>query len=143
MPFIQTIVLTLLLVFFSVWMHYEFLYRWPQIEKFIAKKHRGRILRLVLFLIVLHCIEILLFGFGFWCLDQIEGAGHLSGQNGFTPSDYIYFAAAAYTTVGFGDLYPIGGLRLLTGLVSLVGLILITWSASYTFLEMQRYWNRE
>ena len=28
----------------------------------------------------------------------------------------------------------------MTGVEALAGLVMITWSASYTFLEMQRYW---
>jgi hypothetical protein len=31
-------------------------------------------------------------------------------------------------------------LRHLTGIEALTGLVLITWSASFLFLEMQRYW---
>lgn len=45
-----------------------------------------------------------------------------------------------YTTVGFGDLIPIGPIRLMAGVEALTGLVMITWSASYTFLEMQRDW---
>ena len=33
-------------------------------------------------------------------------------------------------------------LRYLTGLESLTGLVLITWSASFLYLEMTRYWDR-
>jgi hypothetical protein len=29
----------------------------------------------------------------------------------------------------------------LTGLESLTGLVLITWTASFLYYEMQRYWN--
>ena len=33
-------------------------------------------------------------------------------------------------------------MRLISGLESLVGLLLITWSASFTYLEMSRLWSR-
>lgn len=29
------------------------------------------------------------------------------------------------------------------GLVSLTGLVLVTWSASFLYLEMTRYWDRD
>ena len=47
-----------------------------------------------------------------------------------------------YTTVGFGDIVPEGALRMITMSEALSGLSLITWSASFTFLEMQRLWRR-
>ena len=34
-------------------------------------------------------------------------------------------------------------LRYLTGLESLTGLVLITWSASFLYLEIIRYWDRD
>lgn len=44
-------------------------------------------------------------------------------------------------TLGFGDIIPIGAAEILTGFEALIGLGFITWSASFTFLEMQRYWR--
>jgi hypothetical protein len=31
----------------------------------------------------------------------------------------------------------------MSGLQAVAGLVLITWSASFTFLEMQRYWGKD
>ena len=53
---------------------------------------------------------------------------------------FIYFSSVVYTTVGFGDLLPVGALRILTAAEGLAGLAMITWSASFTFLAMQRLW---
>ncbi len=47
-----------------------------------------------------------------------------------------------YTTVGFGDLVPAGALRMVSSTEALSGLALITWSASFTFLQMQRIWRK-
>jgi hypothetical protein len=47
----------------------------------------------------------------------------------------------SYTTVGFGDVAPIGPIRFLTGTEALTGFVLIAWSASFTYLEMERYWK--
>jgi hypothetical protein len=57
--------------------------------------------------------------------------------------DQVYYSAVVYTTLGFGDVVPGGAIRFLTGVESVTGLVLITWSASFTFLEMQRYWGRD
>lgn len=38
----------------------------------------------------------------------------------------------------FGDIVPTGPMRFVTGTEAICGLALITWSASFTFLVMQR-----
>lgn len=57
------------------------------------------------------------------------------------PFDFVYYSAMVYTTVGFGDLIPAGPIRMMTGTEALAGLALITWSASFTYLQMQRVWR--
>ncbi|MEO0972586.1 MAG: ion channel [Pseudomonadota bacterium] len=94
----------------------------------------------VLGLIVVHIVEIWLFGLGIWAMVDWLGIGSiLGGAEGVY--DFVYFSAMIYTTVGFGDLVPEGPLRLLVGTEALAGLSLITWSASYTFFLMQRIWQ--
>jgi hypothetical protein len=67
--------------------------------------------------------------------------GALTGLPATTLPDFVYFSAVTYATVGFGDVVPIGAIRFLAGMESLTGFVMITWSASYTFLEMQRDWR--
>lgn len=55
--------------------------------------------------------------------------------------DYVYYSAMVYTTVGFDDLIPSGTIRFLTSMEALSGFMFITWSASFTFLEIQRFWK--
>jgi hypothetical protein len=45
--------------------------------------------------------------------------------------------------VGFGDIVPVGPIRFMAGMEGLTGLVMITWSASYAFLEMHRDWRVE
>jgi hypothetical protein len=35
----------------------------------------------------------------------------------------------------------VGAVRFLADVESLLGLVLITWSASFTFIEMQKFWR--
>ena len=56
--------------------------------------------------------------------------------------DSVYFSFTVFSTVGFGDIEPTGNLRFLTGIESLTGLVLITWSASFLYFEMQRHWKQ-
>jgi len=55
--------------------------------------------------------------------------------------DCIYFSFTVFTTLGFGDIFPEGNLRYLIGIESLTGLVLITWTASFLYYEMQRSWS--
>lgn len=55
--------------------------------------------------------------------------------------DGAYFSFTMFTALGFGDIYPFGDIRYLIGLESLTGLVLITWTASFLFVEMQQYWD--
>jgi hypothetical protein len=55
----------------------------------------------------------------------------------------VSYSAIVYTTVGFGDIVPVGPIRFMAGMEGLTGLVMITWSASYAFLEMHRDWRVE
>ena len=79
--------------------------------------------------------------------DRQDGCAGIRSHAAILPApssgylDYVYFSAITNTTVGFGDFVPSGPVRFLAGMGALTGLVLITWSASFTFLEMQRYWD--
>jgi hypothetical protein len=53
----------------------------------------------------------------------------------------MYFSAETYTSVGYGDVVPVGHVRLLAGIEALNGLVLIGWTASYTYIAMERFWG--
>jgi len=90
----------------------------------------------------LHVIEIWLFGLGYWALLLWPETGHVVSSASTSFLDSIYLSAMTYTTVGFGDLAPVGPIRFLAGTEALTGFVMITWSASFTFLEMERFWRR-
>jgi hypothetical protein len=102
--------------------------------------------------LVLHVIEISMFAVGYYLLSTQLDVGILTWIGAYDKAeipllddlgDFFYYSAVCYTTLGFGDFVPIGALRFMTGLEAVAGLVLITWSASFTFLEMQRYWGRD
>lgn len=101
----------------------------------------GCVILMVLGLFVAHVIEIWLYGAVAWTLVQFEGAGAVIGQHEVTTIlDHVYFSAVSYTTLGYGEVYPVGPIRFIYGTEALTGFMLITWSASITFLQMQRFW---
>ena len=106
------------------------------------KRDRRAMLQIIFCLLGLHILEIWCYGLAYWGLAKLPGTGFVHGEHGMDRLfDAIYFSAATYSTVGFGDLSPVGALRLLAGLEAVAGLLLITWSASFTFLEMSRLWS--
>ena len=106
-------------------------------------RNRRAMLKIIFALLGLHIVEIWCYGVGYWVLARMPDTGFVHGEHGMDRVfDAIYFSAATFSTVGFGDLTPMGALRLLAGLEALTGLLLITWSASFTYLEMSRLWSR-
>ncbi len=121
--------------------HYEFLYR---ITLWIPKmtiKHRLRIVIGVFGALVAHAIEVWVFAIAYYLMNKTEGWGALEGRFDGSLLDCAYFSFTVFSTVGFGDIEPLGNIRYLTGIESLTGLVLITWSASFLYFEMQRHWN--
>ena len=99
------------------------------------------VILMVLGLFVAHVIEIWLYGVVAWALVQFEGVGAVVGHYEVTTVlDHVYFSAVSYTTLGYGEVYPVGPIRFIFGTEALTGFMLITWSASITFLQMQRFW---
>jgi len=54
---------------------------------------------------------------------------------------HLYYSGVIYTSLGLGDIYPEGHIRFITAVETLNGFLLITWSASFTFLAMGRLWT--
>lgn len=132
---------TLLIVSLCIGLHYEILSHCRRYLKKLSEHRRRRVLILILIILLAHTTEIWLFAIGYFVLLDLFSAGELAGLAIQSLADYVYYSAMVYTTVGFGDMTPIGPIRFMTGMEALLGLVMITWSASYTFLEMQRDWS--
>ena len=125
----------------AILLHYESLFYLDKTLKQLTHiKPRLKVLIGVAVIFLTHVIEIWIFGLGFFLFLQIEGMGQLVGSTGNLFLDCVYFSFITYTTLGYGDLVAQGVVRYLTGVEALTGLILITWSASFLFMEMQRHW---
>ncbi len=87
-----------------------------------------------------HVLQISAFALAYFLLRDEYGMGGFGGTFQNTLISFLYFSSETYTTLGFGDIYPTGQLRLICGIESLVGLLMVSWTASFTYLEMRRYW---
>lgn len=139
------VIVSLMTVGICVTLHYEGL-------SLLSRQHRARRGRLgrwhvltgIFAMLGLHVAEIWIFGFAYGVLSLLPGAGQITMSSGPVGwFDRIYFSSVSYTTLGYGDLVPHGPMRLLAATEALVGLVMITWSASFTFLQMDRYWGED
>lgn len=101
---------------------------------------RFRILAVVLMTFVGHTVAVWIYAGAYWLLVLRLGVGAFAGAPVTSFEDCLYFSVVAYTSLGFGDHFPTSHTRLLAGVEALNGLLLIGWSASFTYLAMERYW---
>ncbi len=129
---------TAIAVVASVALHYEGL-RLLSRMKIQGLNDRHRIIFMILCIMLLHIIEVWIFGIAYYLLLLQGQFGGFEGMAHVSLFDAIYFSATVFSTLGFGDIVPVGAIRFMTGTQSIAGLTLITWSASFTFLEMMSF----
>jgi hypothetical protein len=133
---------TLAVICVIIGLHYEVLRNCIRFLPAVTHKRRQRVIFLILIIMTTHAAEIWIFGVAHYALMQWEDFGTIYGEVSVSGLlDYVYYSSMVYTTVGFGDLIPEGPIRFMSGMEALTGLTMITWSASFTFLEMQRDWR--
>ena len=129
------------LVAINLMLHYEALNGLSKALARLAWVGRPRVALLMGALLLLHIAEIWIFAGGIMFAEWYGGLGNLKGDHSHSVLDYVYYSSMTYTTVGYGDLFPTGPIRFIAAMEALLGLMLITWSASFTFLEMARFWK--
>ncbi|MCC7412767.1 MAG: two pore domain potassium channel family protein [Gammaproteobacteria bacterium] len=139
---LTTLSTTALLALSAVLLHYEALLRMSS-----ATARHMLVPRLAVALglcgaLITHIIEICVFALGYDLLAGVEHVGRVAGGTMRHFSDYAYFSFSTYTGLGYGDLTPQGPLRFVAAVESLTGLVLVAWTASFLFMQMQRYWDQ-
>ena len=144
MDYFLSTTISILMVSLCIVIHYEVL---NYLSRLIhnPRRHRWMIILMMHGLLLAHVLEVWIFGLGHYAATQWLNLGtvHLL-ENGEISAffDHIYYSAMVYTTVGFGDMVPSGAIRMMTSTEAVSGLALIAWSASFTFLQMQRIWKQ-
>ncbi len=134
-------VINAFIVVLVVLMHREALVRLSALLKIMHSSHNLRLVTAVLGILIAHTAQVWVFATAYFFMHHAESWGSLQGNFNGSFLDCIYFSFSTFTTVGYGDIEPVGALRFLTGIEGLTGLVLITWSASFLFMKMQRYWE--
>lgn len=138
---LAVILTCVLLIALTSVFHYEVLRILNAWLPTLRMPNRPKLLVVVLVTFAAHAIEIVAYGLALFVLVEHLGIGGLEGPLESTLEASLYLSAETYTSLGFGDLKPIGPVRLLAGVEALNGLLLIGWSASYLYIAMERFWR--
>ncbi|MBI2752439.1 MAG: two pore domain potassium channel family protein [Betaproteobacteria bacterium] len=130
----------ILLLILTTVVHYEVLRLVSFSLPLVRIPPRAKPLVVVFSAFAAHAVEILLYGAAFYGLARLLDLGTLAGAT-LSFESCLYFSAETFTSLGFGDLVPRGSLRLLAGVETLNGLLLIGWSASFLYIAMERFWD--
>lgn len=129
---LTTTVLSLAMVFVCFFVHYEAL---RFLMRMMVRSRAGR-LRLALVmagLVAAHVAEIGFFAAAFFVAVHLWHLGSFVETRSMVAVDYFYYAAETYSSLGYGDIYPLGSLRLLAAITPLVGILLLGWSGGFLF----------
>lgn len=130
-----------LLIALTTVIHYEALRLLQRGLPRLRIPSRNKLLVVMAVAFAAHLLEMAVYGLAMYGLIHGAGLGTLSGAPHTTLESCLYFSAETYTSLGFGDLTPQGPVRLLAGAEALNGLLLIGWTASFTYLAMERFWQ--
>jgi Ion channel len=136
---LSALVLSSSLVVATIFIHYEMLRLLSVAIPNLKLAVRLKVLVVVMGCFVAHTLEVWLYAIAYMLIDFAD-MGSLKGQVDHHFADFLYFSATSYSTLGFGDVYPTGALRLLSGIEGINGLFLIAWSTSFTYFIMDRLW---
>ena len=137
---ILAMIVSAVMVVITVMMFYEVLRLTSNHLSDLPIPPRARIIVVVLAAFAGHTAAVWFYAGAYWLLAIRGEIPSFAGVpvEGFP--DCLYFSVVSYTSLGFGDQVPLGPARLIAGVEALNGLLLIGWSASFTYLAMERYW---
>lgn len=135
------VVACLVLVVLTTLMHYEALRGLSALLPRLRVAPRARLIVVILATFTAHALEIALYAAVVYALTHGLRAGTLGTAGAPAWTTVLYFSAETYTSLGYGDVVPQGALRALSGVEALNGLLLIGWTASYTYVAMQHFWG--
>ncbi|NQY26151.1 MAG: two pore domain potassium channel family protein [Piscirickettsiaceae bacterium] len=137
------IVLAFCLVIVTFIFHYRVLLLLGSYTPRLKLPKQTQVLFIVMALFCTHIVEIGFYAVIYnWSVVELE-LGVFNGAPVGDLMSYLYYSGVIYTSLGLGDIYPEGHLRFMTAMETLNGFLLITWSASFTFLAMGHLWQWE
>lgn len=130
-PTTTAALLSLTLVAGTVLVHFYLLL--PVLRRVAARRWGYGVRMLVAgeIIVLVHCLEAALYAAGFAGGAAIGLGGFDKAELPMSALDYFYFSLVNFNTLGLGDIYPTEQLRMLAGIESLNGFLMISCSASF------------
>ena len=117
-----TITTTSILVILTILVHLELLLTVNRKLVQSSLKPRLKVIICVFSALLAHVLEIWLFALGYWLLTLTHSFGYLTGAFSHGFRDCVYFSIVVYSSVGFGDILPMGNLRFMAAIEALTEL---------------------
>jgi hypothetical protein len=136
---LAVVIASLLAMVCAVLVHYEVLRALSFLTPRLAIPPRQRIVVVVIAAILAHLAEIAVYAGTFWMIPLVTDADDLGLDLPLSFLRCVYYSLESYASLGSVD-FPDGLLRIPAGVEALNGLILIGWTASYTYLVMREFW---
>ncbi len=131
--------ISIALIVLCVMIFFESLaHTWARLHR-LQGRLRMQILLTTFVIFAAHTLCIWLFGGAYYMLEHVTELGRLHGNHDQDFLSYVYFSATTYSSLGFGDVYPEGWLRMIAAAEVIMGLLLIGWSVTFTYLVTQEY----
>ncbi len=108
--------LSVALVLACVFIHYEVLRFTSGLIGRLTIPPRPRVLVVMAAVFLAHTLEIWLYAIAYYLLAEYLGIGGLAGTLEHRFNDYLYFSTSTYSSLGYGDIFPVGGLRMMAGI---------------------------
>tara|TARA_R110000868_G_scaffold237627_1_gene492252 strand:+ start:104 stop:556 length:453 start_codon:yes stop_codon:yes gene_type:complete len=136
-----SIFVSLFIVVITTFLFYEIL---GFVMRLITNKKltpRWLLLTLILGVFCAHSASVIAYGLAYWILTGFSHYPKLEGIDANNIEAYLYYSATTYSSLGIGDIFPRGCLRIITSFEVINGLTLIAWSATFTYFSVQKMWN--
>ena len=108
---LTVIAATVLAVALCVLLQYEALVLVLAQSRPSAAQRRAKVLYGILSVILVHTLEVVIFGAAVWLLLLWPATGGLDGPETVDFFECVYLSAVTFSTVGFGDIAPVGPIR--------------------------------
>jgi hypothetical protein len=105
-----------------------------------GSRMRARIALSVSCLVGLHLLQVAVFSIGYLVGDHVFQLGTVVSSRQIGVQDVFYYSAEVFSTLGLGDVYATSYLRMLTSIEALSGMLLLSWSASFIVIAVEREW---
>lgn len=140
---IISILVSLLISIVTTFLFYEILGLVMQLIKNKNFPPRWLLLILILGIFFAHGVSVSIYGLAYWMLIELSHYPALEGIDVSTIGGYLYYSATTYSSLGIGDIFPRGCLRIITSFEVINGLTLIAWSATFTYFSVQKMWEEK